>query len=132
MSYSTLDDLKKILPEDTIIQLTNDEGADEVNVTYVTEAISLADGEIDGYIGGKYDVPLTSVPALIRRASGDIAVYIMYKRRVEEIPETRRTSYKDAIRLLEQIRDGKQPLPSQTVESGDFAFGQVVSGHFGD
>lgn len=130
MSYSTLTDLKKILPEESLIQLTDDDNVGTVNEGRVTEAISQADGEIDAYIGGRYSVPLSTVPAIIRRCSCDISVYILYKRRVEVIPETRATSYKDAIRVLEQIRDGKMPLPTISEGSSDFGFGVMESSHF--
>ena len=132
MSYTTFTNLKKVLPENTLVQLTDDEDIGTVDSGRVDEAIAQADGVIDVYIGGRYSVPLATVPAVIRQCSDYIAVYVLYKRRVEEIPETRRTSYKDAIRTLEQIRDGKMPLPVVAEATSNFAFGAVVSGHFED
>jgi phage gp36-like protein len=104
--YSTLDDIKKLLPEETIIQLTDDAGIEDVNEGMVTEAIAQADAEIDSYCGIKYSVPFATVPDIVKKISVDIAIYNLYSRRVEEIPETRAERYKNAIRQLEGISKG--------------------------
>lgn len=106
MPYSTLDDLIKLLPEETLIQLTDDEGAGEANQARIDEAISQADAEIDSYAGGRYGVPLASPPDLIRKLSVDISIYHLYSRRVEEIPATRADRYKAAVRILDNIAKG--------------------------
>lgn len=107
MAYSTLTDLKKLLPEDSLIQLTDDEGAGVVNSERISEAIASAEAEIDAYCGGNYSVPFAApVPDLVKKCSVDIAIYNLYSRRVEEIPETRSDRYKNAIRQLEGIAKG--------------------------
>lgn len=104
--YSTLTDIKKLIPEDTVIQLTDDENTGAVVESRVTEAIAQADAEIDSYCGGKYSVPFTTVPDIVKKISVDIAIYNLYSRKVEEIPETRADRYKNAIRQLEGISKG--------------------------
>ena len=104
--YSTLTDIKKLIPEESIIQLTDDENTGAVVESRVTEAIAQADAEIDSYCGGKYSVPFTVVPDIVKKISVDIAIYNLYSRRVEEIPETRTDRYKNAIRQLEGISKG--------------------------
>jgi phage gp36-like protein len=133
MAYSTLTDILKVIPEVTVIQLTDDVAANSVDEAKVDEAIALADGEIDTYVGVKYPVPLTApVPAIIRGISCDITIYKIYKRRLEEVPETRETSYRDAVKLLKEIRDGKMPLPIADVDpAASFASGVLVTSHFG-
>lgn len=133
MAYSTLADIKAALPKQTIKQLTDDDGLGFIDEARVTAAIADADGEIDGYLeGGRYTVPLSPVPEIINRCSIDIATYHLYKRRMEEMPETRRMAYKDATRILERISDGKMKLTVSTPPSDDYAFGTEVSSHFGD
>jgi phage gp36-like protein len=104
--YSTLDDIKKLIPEEVVIQLTDDENLGVVNQTRIDEAIASADGEINGYCGARYTVPFSTVPDIIRKMSVDIAIYNLYSRRLEEIPETRADRYKNAIRQLEGIAKG--------------------------
>jgi len=104
--YCALDDLKKLIPEEALIALTDDEGLGSVNQPRIDEAVKQADAEIDSYCGGRYAVPFTTVPEIIKKLSVDIAIYNLYSRRVEEIPETRAERYKNAIRQLEGITKG--------------------------
>ncbi len=108
--YSTIDDLKKLIPEETLIQLTDDEGKGVVVVTRAEEAIAQADGEIDSYCAVKYAVPLVPVPGIVKKCSVDMALYNLYSRRVEEIPSTRADRYRNAVRLLEGIVKGTVSL----------------------
>lgn len=105
--YSTLDDIRRLIPNAIIIQLTDDENTLTVNQVRVNEAIAQADSVINSYCATRHTVPFTApVPAIIKAMSVDIAVYNLYSRRVEEIPETRSERYKNAIRLLEGIAKG--------------------------
>lgn len=123
MPYCTLDDIKKMIPEESIIELTDDEGTDVVNTDRVDEAIAQADSEIDAYCGTKYSVPFATVPDTIKKISVDIAIYNLYSRKLEKIPETRTERYKNAIRFLEGIPKGttsigKDPEPDAPTEGG--------------
>lgn len=122
--YSALDDIKKLIPEDTLIQLTDDDGIGTVNQGRVDEAIVQADSEIDSYCGGRYSVPFATVPGIVKKISVDIAIYNLYSRRVEVLPETRADRYKNAIRQLEGISKGVisigvDPAPSAATQSSN-------------
>ncbi|QII11241.1 putative Mu-like prophage FluMu protein gp36 [Candidatus Kuenenia stuttgartiensis] len=106
MSYSTLTDILKLIPEAVVIQLTDDEDTGSVVTPRVDEAIAQADAEIDSYCGGRYSVPFGTVPDICRKISVDIAIYNLYSRKVEAIPDTRSERYKNAIRQLEGIAKG--------------------------
>lgn len=106
MPYSTLNDIKKLIPEETLVQLTDDEGLGSINQSRIDEAVSQADAEIDSYSGGRYSVPFSPVPDIIKKISVDISIYNLYSRRVEQIPETRAERYRNAIRQLEGISKG--------------------------
>ncbi|MBE7415084.1 MAG: DUF1320 domain-containing protein [Deltaproteobacteria bacterium] len=108
--YCTLDDIKKLLPEESLIQLTDDEGQGTVDQGRVDEAIAQADAEIDSYCAVKYRVPFDPVPDLVKKCSVDLAIYNLYSRRVEEIPQTRTDRYRNAIRQLEGISKGTVSL----------------------
>lgn len=107
MAYCTLDDILKKIPETTVIQLTDDEGASLVNTSRVDEAIEGADAEINGYCATRYTVPLDPAPEIIAKLSADLAIYNLYARVVENIPDTRQKQRDAAIKLLERIADGK-------------------------
>lgn len=116
MAYCTLEDILKKIPEATVIQLTDDEGAGEINVARVDEAIEGADSEVDGYCGSRYAVPFNPVLPIIAKLAVDLAIYSLYERVVETIPETRKKQRDDAIRLLERIADGRVQLGSTGAE----------------
>ncbi len=107
MSYSTLTDIKAHIPEVNLIQLTDDEELGVINEERVNEAISYADQLINGYLRGRYALPLNPVPTLIQKLSIDLAVFHLYSRRLElEMPETMLARYNNAVKFLKQIQDG--------------------------
>jgi len=107
MSYCTLDDLKQAIPEDNLIQLTDDGGIGQVDMEKVNNAIAYAKQLIDGYLRGRYPLPLTNVPALMKHLAVDLAIFYLYARRFElDMPETMVNRHKNAIKLLEQIQKG--------------------------
>lgn len=114
MSYSTLEDLKKLLQEETIIQLTDDENlsptaidpTDEDHAAIVgriDEAIAAADATIDSYCQDRYTVPLSPVPAKISQISVDLTIYNLFSRRDMDMPEIRKERNKEGIRFLEKV-----------------------------
>lgn len=110
MAYSTLADLKKAIPEANLVQLTDDEDRGSVNESRVTQAIQDADDLIDTYLRGKHTVPLATVPPIIRRYSCVLAIYYLYARRLQDPTEAMGAMYKEAIRFLESVRDGKTQI----------------------
>jgi phage gp36-like protein len=103
----TLADIQKMLPDVTLIQLTDDTNAGAIVEAKVTQAITDAYAEAWPYVGVKYSVPIaTPEPAILQKIVVDIAIYNLYARKVEEIPETRSERYKNAIRQLEGISKG--------------------------
>lgn len=103
MSYSTLADILKLIPSATLVQLTDDENTGAVVASRVDEAIAQADAEINAYCATKYTIPFAPVPDIIRKLSVDLAIYNLYSRYVEIVPETRSERYKNAVRTLEGI-----------------------------
>lgn len=130
MAYSIQDDILNQLDEDTLIQLTDDEGVGSVDATVVARAIADADATIDAYCQSRYTVPLDPVPDKIRQVSVDIAIYNLYSRR-RGAPDDRKDRHKEAIRFLERVGEGKiglgvQPHPDAPGE-GDYSGGVQVS-----
>ncbi|MDH3998905.1 MAG: DUF1320 domain-containing protein [Desulfuromonadales bacterium] len=108
--YSTQEDILERLPEETVVQLTDDEDSGDIDAARVVAAIERADQEIDAWCGSRFHVPFTSTPAIIGGISTDLAIYYLYGRTQEEIPQTRKDAYDNALRTLEQIADGKLSL----------------------
>lgn len=110
MPYCTLASILERIPEKVVIQLTDDDRLGAVDQVKVDAAIARAEGEIDAWCGGRYAVPFATVPPVIAELAADLAVYHLYARKVEKIPETRVDGWKNAVRLLEKISEGKVSL----------------------
>ncbi|MEI6704140.1 MAG: DUF1320 domain-containing protein [Deltaproteobacteria bacterium] len=117
MSYCTLADIeKKRIPTDTLIQLTDDENLAVINEDIVNSCILDANILVEGYLRGRYPLPLDPIPELISIIVADLAVYGLYAIKPQfEVPKTiieRRTT---ALALLTRIQDGKTKLYDDAV-----------------
>lgn len=108
MAYSTLADIKKKISAEILIQLTDDTNADVINTEKIDEAISDADAEIDGYCG-KYPLPFSPVPDIIKKFSVAIAIYNLFGNR-QAAPEDVETRYNNAIAFLKDVSKGQATL----------------------
>ena len=108
MAYSTQADIELHFLTSELITLTDDEEIGEVSTARVAAAITAADDLIDGYLRGRYDVPLTApVPGLVNRCSVDLAIYNLYNRkRFLKVPEDLDKTYERCIALLKDIQRG--------------------------
>jgi len=109
MAYATLDDLKKEISSEELIQLTDDEGLGQISTEVVTEILDKASAEIDGYLAVRYRLPLEETPLLLERICVDLAIYYLKLRRgvLDEDTKDRRDN---ARRLLESISRGRISL----------------------
>lgn len=113
MAYCVKADIIKLLPEAQLIRLTDDEGTGAVNDARLQEAIESAAEEIDSYLGSRYELPLTKTVPVLGKLSVDMAIFNLYSRVKETIPETRQKRYDNAIRFLEKVAEGKMSLGVQ-------------------
>jgi len=103
--YCTLDDIKQQVSETTLIEITDDNLAGEINASVIDEAILYSETLVDGYLRGRYSLPLSTVPTLIRILVADLAVFRLYSRRFHtDMPDSINDKYKNSIKLLEQIQ----------------------------
>ena len=129
MPYCTQDDILKALPEQTLITITDDEGAGTIHAGRVAEAIAAASAEIDGWCEGRYTVPFADpAPALVKKFAVDIAIYNLYARRQEAISEARAERYQNAQKLLERINRGDIVLGADVPAAAESSGAVFVSG----
>lgn len=112
--YCTLNDIQTVTTEATLIQLTDDNNTGAVDANVVNAAIEYADTLINGYLRPRYTLPLTEVPQLLKNFSVDLSRHWLYSRRLLEIPEGLKDSYKNTIKCLESIQAGKLTLGVQS------------------
>ena len=122
--YCTIDDIEKHTSSPTLIQLSSDDGQEAVNRGVVEEAILYASTLIDGYLRGRYSLPLDTHFPLLRIIAIDLSVYRLYSRRMRnEMPEVIETAYKSAIATLRDIQKGviSQQSENDTLETSAFS-----------
>jgi len=105
-----------------------DIAAADAALARVQEAVRQADGLIDGYLVQRgYTVPLAPVHELVSVWSCDIARYLLHKDRIgDERSDPIARGYRDALKLLQQLADGKFSLgagdPLATAPDTDVRF----------
>lgn len=94
---------------------------------------------INGYIQGRYNVPLASPPNAILLAECDLARYFLYDDNTTEVVKQR---YESAISYLKSLRDGKSsigpagnapaadPVGSAQFVQGTPTFNDQTLGHY--
>ncbi|KII30073.1 gp436 family protein [Pseudomonas fluorescens] len=116
MRYCTRADIGNAIPEMTLIQLSNDDpAAMSPNENVIEDGVRQAEELVDGYLRGRYNLPLDPVPTVLRDAVVYLARHWLYQRRPEgALPDAVKDSRKDTIKLLESIRDGVVTLGMPT------------------
>lgn len=109
MPYATQADLIARFGEREVTALSDRLATGLLDATVIASAIEQAGDEIDAYLGGRYNLPLASVPRLLVGVCCDIMRYRLCGADVQET-EPARNRFKDALRTLEHIRDGKLTL----------------------
>lgn len=115
MSYATLDQLTKRFGERMLIQLTDraEVPTGEIDDTIVDEQLVNTDAVIDGYLAGKYRLPLASVPPLLADLAQVIAIYKLHPFAPDPKIEK---DYEQALKTLLQISQGAVRLPLAGIE----------------
>ncbi|QZD72877.1 gp436 family protein [Pseudomonas sp. 3-2] len=108
MRYCTRADLGNAIPLITLTQLSNDDpAATQPDETVLDNSVRQAEELVDGYLRGRYPLPLDPVPTVLRDAVVYLARHWLYQRRPEgALPDAVISGRKDTLKLLENIRDG--------------------------
>lgn len=89
----------------------------QLDFSVVDQAISSAGNVIDGYIGTRYVVPITTpvTPQLVTDICVQLTIFKLYQRRKRlNMSESLEKSYKDAIKMLTDISKGVVVIPELT------------------
>ena len=130
--YCTLYDIKQQVSENTLIEITDDVQANEINTVIIDEAILYSETLIEGYLRGRYTLPLATIPVLIKIIAADLTVFRLYSRRFQtDMPASIDDKYKNSIKLLEQIQKGIISLgievPQSPPERGEYMTNKTSS-----
>lgn len=115
MTYASQNDLIERFGEPMLVDLTDraDPPVGEIDAEVVARALADADAVINGYLSGRYKLPLAQTPDLLR----DLAIAIAgYKLHRATASDKVRQDYDDAISTLKQIANGIVRLNVEGVE----------------
>lgn len=118
MAYATPADMVSEFGEREVIALTDRDNLGYQDDVLLQGRLDKASAEIDTYLVGRYVVPLSTVSPLITTYCCDIARYRLSGAQVTEVDAVR-NRYKDAIRFLEAVRDGKIDLGTDVAPATD-------------
>lgn len=109
MSYAAKADMLQRYEEKQLIQLTDivEPWTEAIVDSVLDNALSDASSTIDLYLGGRYDLPLSSTPAALVEMCCTLAFYKLNRGRYDE---DLRQDYEDVLKQLEHISSGKMKL----------------------
>lgn len=112
MAYCTIDQLKDRYSERFLLELS-DRALGAPDVPSVDEdlferAIADAGAEIDGYLLGRYRLPIVQVPPMLVDLALRMAIY---KAHAAVVPDKIREDYKDAIKTLQLVMRNELRIP---------------------
>lgn len=107
MTYATQQDMIDRFAQTELVQLTDRANTGNIDATVLGQALADANAAIDGYLQGRYTLPLAVVPQVLTQYACDIARYRLYDDAASEQVQKR---YDDAIKFLELVAQGKITL----------------------
>jgi phage gp36-like protein len=122
MTYATQADLETRFKQQELIELTDEAGIGEIDAAAVAVALADTDAEINGYLAGRYSLPLTQTSPELVRLACDIARYRLYDIKATEQVKAR---YDDAVRKLIAVSTGKASLGIDQASEPVVATGSV-------
>jgi phage gp36-like protein len=104
-AYAALSDLLQRVEERELVQLTDDDGAGTADVARIEAACDRATGVIDSYLAAIYQLPLTTVPAILVELTCALARQFLWQAKGTP-PEGVDKAAAAATRTLEKIASG--------------------------
>lgn len=111
MAYTSRGAIVAKLPDRYVVEALDDDGDGEEDAGLLDTIIATGDTEIDGYLEGRYQLPLSPTPAKLATASLVIALEAIYYRRGlsrEDNPWANRAS--EIRASLRRIQAGEENL----------------------
>lgn len=115
MTYATQAELVERFGKTMLVDLTDrgESPTGMIDAAVVTDALTDTDAMIDGYLLGRYHLPLASTPALLKDLAKVIAIYKLHR---DAVSDKIRGDYEDAQKTLRLIASGDIRLNVAGVE----------------
>lgn len=111
-TYVTQSDLDKRIGTDLLVNLTNEApAATTVDTDAMDEAIADGEAEVNGYVGARYALPLsTPYPRLVLSLARRVTIFYLYQLQPGMVPESVQADYDAAVEQLKTISKGTLSL----------------------
>lgn len=116
MSYATQIHMETRFGVDELVLLSDASGSGVADAAVIAAALAAADEVIDGYVAGRYALPLSPVPGIIVSIACDIARFRLHK---DGAPEHVVAAHSAALARLKDIQSGKFILASAGVAAAE-------------
>lgn len=115
MAYCEVQDLYDALNEKAVTRMAKDESTDmeEIIEARIDAMIAKAGERVDGYLRGRYALPITNIPGILKDLCVDIALYFLATRKgiaESSVEANLVTKYKDALGYLKDVQSGKADI----------------------
>ena len=127
MTYATQDDLLDRYGDAMLIDLTDraEVATGQIDIETVEKALSAATAEIDGYLAGRYALPVTVQSPILNDLACVLAIWRLH---IHTPPEKIKADYEAAQKRLREIASGVFRLPLAGIEpAGTGASGARVT-----
>ncbi|WKE64337.1 DUF1320 family protein [Gallaecimonas kandeliae] len=101
--YAALADMQARFGEDELIVLTDRAQAGVIDQAVLDGALADATATIDGYLAGRYPLPLAQVPPVLVRLCCDLTRYYLYDEQATDQVTKRHDA---ALKMLDQMASG--------------------------
>lgn len=122
--YAQVDDFVVRIGERESIELTDREMQGVVDEDLLQVALADSSSQIDGYLGGRYKLPLATVPQNLVRICCDLARYHLTSKSSVTMTEEVENRYKFCLKELENISKGVVSLSLDEEAAAESADGE--------
>ena len=105
--YCTKQDLIDRFGQNELVDLTDRNSLGVIDDSVLNQAIADASAEMDGYLGGRYALPLVTVPPVLKALCCNIARYKLYDEQASDQVTKR---YDSAVKFLFSVSKGEISL----------------------
>lgn len=100
----------------------DEQAAAATALALIDQALADANDTIDGYLAGRYAVPLASPPVVVKRLACDLARYFLYD---DQVTDTIQKRYDAAERFFREVAAGRVSLGADLGAAGQPTGGTV-------
>ncbi|HHW7474392.1 TPA: gp436 family protein [Mannheimia haemolytica] len=122
--YALVDDFVLRIGEQESIELTDREMVGVVDEATLEVALADSSSQIDGYLSGRYRLPLKTVPQNLKRICCDLARYHLTSKSLVTMTEEVENRYKLCLKELENISKGVVSLAVDETNEEESATGE--------